>query len=194
MGFFLLHTGFANNEFFPNDKAVLRRRGEPGLAYDFRHVQLTYFVGQDAIIGGAKPIVRGTAPIQSPCREINATLTNDDGTRYQITGFAEEFDSSEPLPWTSSPLQVERAYPEKLVVKGTAAIKDNGPVVLKLRNGNKVYELFGFAKEVVPQSASVGTQDFFVTPRGGEYFFIPSISTVKAWATAAWAHHCVNLF
>ena len=31
MGFFLLHSGFANNEFFPIDRALLRRRGEPGL-------------------------------------------------------------------------------------------------------------------------------------------------------------------
>jgi hypothetical protein len=95
MGFFLLHTGFANNEFFPNDMAVLKKRGEHGLAYDFRHIQLTYFAGQDALIGGAQPIVRGTAPIRSEGREIHATLTNEDGTRYQITGFAEDFNSRE---------------------------------------------------------------------------------------------------
>jgi Dyp-type peroxidase family len=157
MGFFLLHTGFANNEFFPNDMAVLKKRG------------------QDALIGGAQPIVRGTAPIRSEGREIHATLTNEDGTRYQITGFAEDFNS------------------QKAIVKGTTPIKrdglainGDGPVALKLKNGSKEYELFGFAKEVPSSNvASVATQNLFVTPRGGEYFFIPSISTIDAWAKAA---------
>jgi hypothetical protein len=57
---------------------------------------------------------------------------------------------------------------------------------LKLKNGSKEYELFGFAKEVPSINvASVAKQDLFVTPRGGDYFFIPSISTIDAWAKAA---------
>ena len=86
------------------------------------------------------------------------------------------------------PPQVERTDPEKAIVKGTALIKNEGPVALKLKNGSKEYELFGFAKEVPKSNVaniSSGTQEFFVKPRGGEYFFIPSISTIAAWATAA---------
>ena len=98
MGFFLLHTGFANNEFFPTDRALRRRQGEPGLLMT-SGIRLTHFAGQDAIIGGAKPIVRGKAPIQSGGCEIDATLTNDDdGTSYRITAFAEDLNSRELLP------------------------------------------------------------------------------------------------
>ncbi|KAJ7057445.1 hypothetical protein C8F01DRAFT_1256708 [Mycena amicta] len=45
----------------------------------------------------------------------------------------------------------------------------------------------GFAK-VKAQGATVPpgvSQDFFVTSHGGEYFFVPSISTLTAWATAS---------
>lgn len=33
-------------------------------------------------------------------------------------------------------------------------------------------------------SATAFTQEFFVTSRGGEYFFTPSVSTLQAWATS----------
>lgn len=83
------------------------------------------------------------------------------------------------------PSQIERADPEKPVVKGTAAITNDGAVALKLKNpAGKVYEVFGFAKEVPSTgvAAASATQNFFVTSRGGEYFFIPSISTIASWA------------
>jgi hypothetical protein len=84
-------------------------------------------------------------------------------------------------------LKLNRAGPEKAIVKGTAPIKEDGAVALKLNNGGKEYEIFGFAKEVPTSNVAnvSGAQTFFVTPRGGEYFFIPSISTIEAWATAA---------
>ena len=95
---------FCQQRVLPERQSAPQEAGWAWTAYDFRHIRLTYFTGQDAFIGGAQPIVRGTAPIQSGGSEINATLTNDDGTKYQITGFAEDLNSRESLPRTSSPL------------------------------------------------------------------------------------------
>ena len=40
------------------------------------------------------------------------------------------------------------------------------------------YEVTGIAGQVPPFE-----QKFFATSRGGEYYFVPSISTVKSWGT-----------
>ena len=50
-----------------------------------------------------------------------------------------------------------------------------------LSNGNKQYQLAGVAKRV-DSSAQELNQKFFMTSRGGEYFFVPSISMVKSLA------------
>ncbi|KAK7463479.1 hypothetical protein VKT23_006828 [Stygiomarasmius scandens] len=68
---------------------------------------------------------------------------------------------------------------------GTTDISQDGEVTLNLvnKNGEK-YEVAGVAKKVV-QSATSFDQKFFVTSRGGDYYFVPSISTVKSWGAAA---------
>jgi hypothetical protein len=42
----------------------------------------------------------------------------------------------------------------------------------------------GVAKKVVVDATSFD-QKFFVTSRGGDYYFVPSIKTVKSWGAAA---------
>jgi len=64
---------------------------------------------------------------------------------------------------------------------GDADIPGEGKVTLGLVSKNSTkYEVTGFAK-AVDTSVTAYTQDFFVNSRGGEYFFVPSISTLKAW-------------
>lgn len=60
---------------------------------------------------------------------------------------------------------------------------DEGTLALTDGNSTK-FGVTGFAKEV-DTSATPYKQDFFVTSRGGEYFFVPSISTLEAWGARA---------
>ncbi|ESK95378.1 hypothetical protein Moror_3816 [Moniliophthora roreri MCA 2997] len=67
---------------------------------------------------------------------------------------------------------------------GTTDITKDGEVILDLvNNSGEKYEVAGIAKKVVPSATSY-VQKFFVTSRGGDYYFVPSISTVKSWAQA----------
>ncbi|KAG2336934.1 Dyp-type peroxidase [Suillus weaverae] len=54
-----------------------------------------------------------------------------------------------------------------------------------------LYEVSGFAKavnkDVAPAPGADSDNPFFVTSRGGEYFFVPSVSTLKSWASATTA-------
>jgi len=63
-------------------------------------------------------------------------------------------------------------------------VSQDGEVSLELTNskGDK-YAVDGIAKKIVPPSSFV--QEFFVTSRGGEYYFVPSIDTVKSWGAKA---------
>ncbi|KAF8630219.1 hypothetical protein AX15_003045 [Amanita polypyramis BW_CC] len=64
---------------------------------------------------------------------------------------------------------------------GTTKLSKDGEATLLLDNekGEK-YEVTGVAKKV-NVSASSFEQKFFVTSRGGDYYFVPSIATVKSW-------------
>lgn len=70
------------------------------------------------------------------------------------------------------------------IVDGQAAIPSEGEVTLILADQNsKKYMVTGFAK-AIDDSEIAFTQDFFVTSRGGEYFFVPSISTLAKWGAS----------
>lgn len=70
----------------------------------------------------------------------------------------------------------------KSAINGTANIKSDGPVVLRVTNDTlETYEVMGIAKKV-DTSLETFTPEFFVTSRGGEYFFVPSVSTLKILA------------
>ena len=64
-------------------------------------------------------------------------------------------------------------------------VTQDGEVSLELTNciGDK-YAVDGIAKKIVPSTSSF-VQEFFVTSRGGEYYFVPSIDTVKSWGANA---------
>ncbi|CAE6541043.1 unnamed protein product [Rhizoctonia solani] len=51
----------------------------------------------------------------------------------------------------------------------------------------KEFEVSGFAREVPKNPPFDADNPFFVTSRGGEYFFVPSIPTLEAWASSATA-------
>ena len=64
-------------------------------------------------------------------------------------------------------------------------VSEDGEVSLELTTikGDK-YAVDGIAKKIVPSPKSF-VQEFFVTSRGGEYYFVPSIDTVKSWGAKA---------
>lgn len=69
---------------------------------------------------------------------------------------------------------------------GTAPSLQSGDEVnLQLTGANgTTVELSGFAKVATTGAAPPPGEPnpFFVTSRGGEYFFVPSVSTLKSWA------------
>jgi len=66
---------------------------------------------------------------------------------------------------------------------GTTNITKEGVVTLKLINdNNETFEVLGVAKKEETGADSF-QQEFFATSRGGEYYFVPSIETVKLWAS-----------
>ena len=60
-------------------------------------------------------------------------------------------------------------------------VSQDGEVSLELTTikGDK-YAVDGIAKKIDTSKSSF-VQEFFVTSRGGEYYFVPSIDTVKSW-------------
>ncbi|KAG6823577.1 hypothetical protein H0H93_003395, partial [Arthromyces matolae] len=50
---------------------------------------------------------------------------------------------------------------------------------------NEMFEVAGVAKKILP-SATDYEQQFFVTSRGGEYYFMPSLSTLRSWGAKEW--------
>ena len=72
--------------------------------------------------------------------------------------------------------------PPKTVAGTTTDLTKDGDVTLKLINtNNEKYVVTGVAKKE-ERGASAFEQKFFTTSRGGEYYFVPSISTVKSWS------------
>jgi len=68
---------------------------------------------------------------------------------------------------------------------GQTNLSQDGQVTLQLINTDGVkFEVTGVAQKV-DTSATAVQEKFFVTSRGGEYYFVPSISTVKEWAKAS---------
>jgi hypothetical protein len=53
---------------------------------------------------------------------------------------------------------------------------------LKVLNQGPNVFVNGVVKKEEPEKFE---QKFFATSRGGEYYFVPSISTVKSWGTAS---------
>lgn len=75
--------------------------------------------------------------------------------------------------------------PTVVTIKGTAQsdLTPNQEITLLVdeKSGNQI-RVDGFTK--APTVTALSEQKFFVTSRGGEYFFVPSISALKVLAGA----------
>ncbi len=66
-----------------------------------------------------------------------------------------------------------------------AKLKSDGAIQLKVTSSedSRTYTVQGFAKaDPTAITLKEFKQDFFVTSRGGEWFFVPGISALKEWA------------
>ena len=93
----------------------------------------------------------------------------------------------DPIIGGPPPPQSSSAYTEVQFVGPPAALPKSGDLVnwqLQSKDGARI-SVTGFAG-VQPSGAADPPgvpQEFFVTSHGGEYFFVPSIRTLKLWAT-----------
>ncbi|THU91463.1 Dyp-type peroxidase [Dendrothele bispora CBS 962.96] len=111
----------------------------------------------------------------------------DNGFYRQTTGFANNdfFPLTGLVPQKTGQDPILGGPKPVTGTSGTTDIFQEGEVTLDLiNNHNEKYEVAGIAKKVV-ESATSFEQKFFVTSRGGDYYFVPSISTVKSWGAAA---------
>ena len=92
-------------------------------------------------------------------------------------------------PIIGGPKQVTGVETQLPIDENHEDVTQDGEVSLVLTNskGDK-YTVDGIAKKIVPSTNSFA-QEFFVTSRGGEYFFVPSIDTVKSWGANAQNNH-----
>jgi len=65
----------------------------------------------------------------------------------------------------------------------STTMTEDGRIVLSVtkEDTSDKYQITGVAQKV-DTSASAVTPEFFVTSRGGEYFFVPSVSTLNQWS------------
>ncbi|KAG8709993.1 hypothetical protein FRC11_004963 [Ceratobasidium sp. 423] len=122
------------------------------------------FHGQDPIIGG--PPAKGSS---NEVREIGSI--GDKPKRFEGMGRT----------------RVQASVDEEVPFK----VSDGEQVHFEFKVGDENFEVSGLAK-VQPEHPNDSTKPklptgadnpFFVTSRGGEYFFVPSIPTLKSWAT-----------
>ncbi|KDN48297.1 hypothetical protein RSAG8_02889, partial [Rhizoctonia solani AG-8 WAC10335] len=68
----------------------------------------------------------------------------------------------------------------------TSSFTDGRQVDLKLRVPNDTFNTYTVSGhvEVRPVTQAKVNFPFFVTSRGGEYFFVPSIPTLKSWGNS----------
>ncbi|KAI5989297.1 hypothetical protein EDD15DRAFT_2284759 [Pisolithus albus] len=94
---------------------------------------------------------------------------------FPITGLAPKKIGQDPIIGGPQPRQQS---------SGQTDISQEGHVTLEVINrGGVKFEVTGVAQKL-DTSATTVVEKFFVTSHGGEYYFVPSISTVKAWAGA----------
>jgi hypothetical protein len=114
-------------------------------------------IGQDPIVGGPKPDM-------TPQR-----LTNNNGDIVVTSDAAKTFYSED----FNFPASVQNQTEEF-------------SVFMKVRNGTgERFEISGVAKKIFP-TANDYEQQYFVTSHGGDYYFIPSISTLRSWGDKEW--------
>ena len=79
--------------------------------------------------------------------------------------------------------------PTSVAIQGEADVPENGEVAVRVKNKEgKLVDIAGFARPA-DLAADADPQQFFVTSRGGEYFFVLSVSFVKELAQGTSASH-----
>ncbi|KAH7912670.1 hypothetical protein BJ138DRAFT_749872 [Hygrophoropsis aurantiaca] len=112
----------------------------------------------------------------------------DNGFYLQTTGFA----GNDYFPVTS--LVPQRHGQDPILggpeavsnVDGTGNISAEGQVslVIQQKNTSDTYTVTGWAKKRDTSAKPPFEPEYFVTSRGGEYFFVPSVSTLQKWANS----------
>ncbi|KAG1808030.1 uncharacterized protein BJ212DRAFT_717510 [Suillus subaureus] len=116
----------------------------------------------------------------------------DSGFVRQTVGYADNdywpITSLVPLKKGQDPvLGSPPAYTTAEIKGKSPSVKSGDKINLQLAGADgATFEVSGFAR-VTPKGAAPPPSEpnpFFVTSRGGEYFFVPSVSTLKSWASA----------
>ncbi|KAG1849193.1 hypothetical protein F4604DRAFT_94485 [Suillus subluteus] len=100
---------------------------------------------------------------------------------WPITSLVPQKKGQDPVlgsPPVYTPAQIEGTSP---------SVQSGDRVNLQLTGGDgTTFQVSGFAEVTVKGAAPPPGEPnpFFVTSRGGEYFFVPSVSTLKSWASA----------
>lgn len=112
---------------------------------------------------------------------VRQTLGYAGNDYWPITSLVPQKKGQDPIlgsPPVYTPAQIQGTSP---------SVKSGDRVDLQLTGKDgTTFEVSGFAK-VTPKGAAPPPGEpnpFFVTSRGGEYFFVPSVSTLKSWASA----------
>ncbi|KDN36436.1 hypothetical protein RSAG8_10828, partial [Rhizoctonia solani AG-8 WAC10335] len=94
--------------------------------------------------------------------------------------------NSSQVPRVVQPMKPESGSPQFLTADTTYTVSNNDQVnyLVEVKDGGnqKKFEVSGFAQEVPEKLPPGADNPYFVTSRGGEYFFVPSIPTLKSWA------------
>jgi len=119
----------------------------------------------------------------------------DSGFVRQATGFANNdfFPVTSLVPRSQGqdpiiggpPAKGSSTEPRPVIPIGTPSYENGDQVDLRVEGEQgKVVQVVGFAKVSDSQARPPPgvPNPFFVTSRGGEYFFVPSISTLKYWS------------
>ncbi|KAF8307456.1 Dyp-type peroxidase [Clavulina sp. PMI_390] len=107
----------------------------------------------------------------------------ENGFYRQTTQFAANdfFPATNIVPTLHGPDPIIGGPPNPPTVPDPVDISGEGAVILNMVDKNNTkYVVTGFAKKV-DTSATAYTPEWWITSRGGEYFFVPSISAIKNW-------------
>ncbi|KAG9123940.1 hypothetical protein FRC07_013423 [Ceratobasidium sp. 392] len=97
---------------------------------------------------------------------------------FPTTSFIPTHHGQDPIIGYSPPKPIDGG------LDATASFNDGDQVEIQFPSADKIISVSGFAKVKPPNFKPPPPEYYFVTSRGGEYFFVPSIQTVEDWANS----------